>query len=439
MQINKKVEPIFTHEGGAAQHINAEQQLRRSVMACMLFEDNFYESGQSIAQRIKDIIPKVDPKTCYKIAVEAREKMGLRHAPLLIVREMARLPLHKRYVSRTLQKVITRPDQLADFLSLYWADNENKKTLSNKVKQGLAWAFKNFNEFQFAKNLHNDRAVKLRDVLFLSHSKPETPEQELLYKKLINNELQTPDTWEVALSAGEDKKETFTRLMIEKKLGALAFIRNLRNMTQVNIDPSIYHVYSMGIDVSKIFPWQFIAAAKNNPQLEPMIEDMLFRCVADKKKLPGRTIILVDVSGSMDDTLSKKSEMKRFDAAYGLTILLRELCENPHIFTFSNNVAEIPLRRGFALRDACHMSQMHSGTALQGAINVINHARTYDRIIVITDEQSNDGITAPRSKNAYIMNVGSYQNGVDYSRWTHISGFSSNVIEWIYQFERENR
>ena len=32
-----------THEGAPAREIPAEQQLRRSVLACMLWEDQFYE------------------------------------------------------------------------------------------------------------------------------------------------------------------------------------------------------------------------------------------------------------------------------------------------------------------------------------------------------------------------------------------------------------
>ena len=40
----------FTHEQGPAfAHMTPEQALRRSVMSCMLWEDEFYEDGVSIA------------------------------------------------------------------------------------------------------------------------------------------------------------------------------------------------------------------------------------------------------------------------------------------------------------------------------------------------------------------------------------------------------
>ena len=94
-RLNVKPQTIRTHEGAVAPHINPELQLRRSVMACMLWESQFYESGESIAERITATIPKVNPVTVANIAIEAREKMKLRHVPLLIVREMARLDSHK--------------------------------------------------------------------------------------------------------------------------------------------------------------------------------------------------------------------------------------------------------------------------------------------------------------------------------------------------------
>ena len=44
-----------------------------------------------IAGRIHELVAKVPAEKVAALAVEAREKMKLRHAPLLLVREMARL------------------------------------------------------------------------------------------------------------------------------------------------------------------------------------------------------------------------------------------------------------------------------------------------------------------------------------------------------------
>src|SRR5215475_7072738 len=223
-----------THEGAVARHISPELQLRRSVLACLLWESQFYEDGVDIAGRIAELVPKVAAEKVAALAVEAREQMKLRHAPLLLVREMARHATHRALVSDTLARVIQRADELSEFVAIYWKDG--RVPLSGQVKKGLAAAFPKFDEYQLAKY---DRGgpIKLRDVLFLSHAKPRDATQAGVWKKLIWGRLTTPDTWEVALSAsgkegGADKRKAWERLLLEQKLGALALLRNLRNLRE---------------------------------------------------------------------------------------------------------------------------------------------------------------------------------------------------------------
>ena len=90
--------------------------MRRSVLACLLWEKQFYEDGVEIAGRIAELVPKVAAEKVASLAVEAREKMKLRHAPLLLVREMARHATHRKYVAETLERVIQRADELAEFV-----------------------------------------------------------------------------------------------------------------------------------------------------------------------------------------------------------------------------------------------------------------------------------------------------------------------------------
>src|SRR5579871_3753247 len=221
-----------THEGAPAAVLTAEQALRRSVLSCMLWENEFYEDGVLIAGRIRELVPRVDAEKVAALAVEARERMKLRHAPLMLVREMARHATHRRIVGETLARVIQRADELAEFVAIYWAGG--RQPLSAQVKKGLASAFPKFDEYALAKY---DRAgvVRLRDVLFLCHAKPRDAEQAEVWKRLIDGTLESPDTWEVALSAGGDKREHWERLLAERKLGALALLRNLRNMQQAAV------------------------------------------------------------------------------------------------------------------------------------------------------------------------------------------------------------
>jgi hypothetical protein len=421
---------LRTHEGAPAVPVDAEAQLRRAVLACMLWEDQFYEDGATIAERISALVPRVDAAKVASLAIEARERMKLRHAPLLLVREMARHAIHRVFVAATLARVIQRADELAEFLAIYWKDG--RQPLAAQVKKGLAEAFTRFDAYALAK-YDRRNAVKLRDVLFLTHAKPLTAEQALTWRQLIDGQLPSPETWEVRLSRGEQKREVWESMLMENRLGALALLRNLRNMQAAGVEPELVRHALEAIRIDRVLPFRFIAAARYAPQWEPWIERAMFASLHGQSGLAGRTVLLVDVSGSMGARLSARSEMVRMDAAAGLAVLLREIAEEVSIYTFSDGLATVPSRRGFALRDAIVHSQPHSGTQLGLALGQLRE--TCDRLIVITDEQSHDRVPAPRSR-GYVINVASYRNGVGYGAWTHIDGWSEAVIEYIRSAEQ---
>ena len=168
--------------------------------------------------------------------------------------------------------------------------------------------------------------------------------------------------------------------------------------------------------------------------LEPELEQVMLNVLGEQKKLPGETILLVDVSGSMTDRLSSKSEMTRMDAACALAILLRETCHSVRILTFSRYTREVPPRRGFALRDAIVGSQSHGCTYLGAAVTACSEIE-HNRLVVFTDEQSHDRVPDPKTRPAYMLNIASSKNGVGYGPWTHIDGFSESVIKWMTEYE----
>src|SRR6202795_3143733 len=205
MNVWKRMFPVRTHEGAVAQRVDVKRELRRTVMTCLLWEDTFYEKGNDIAKRIAGLVAESKPEDVAALAREARGKMQLRHAPLFLTRELARRKGAGPLVAETLEEVIQRADELSEFVALYW--KEKKQPLSAGVKRGLALAFTKFDAYQLAK-YNRDAAVKLRDVLFLCHAKPKDEVQAALWKKLVENTLDPPDTWEVPLSAGRTKSQT---------------------------------------------------------------------------------------------------------------------------------------------------------------------------------------------------------------------------------------
>ena len=431
--VASKASTVETFEGALARKPTSKDELTRIALTAMLWEDSFYEKGSKTAERLQAAVHSCSAEDVAAIAIRSREEFKLRHVPLFLARELC---CHKDRsgASALIERVIQRADELAEFVSLYCKDG--RQPLSAQAKKGLARAFRKFDAYQLAK-YNRDNAVKLRDVLFLCHAKPRDEEQAATWKKLVDKTLESPDTWEVELSKGGDKKESWTRLLSEKKLGAMALLRNLRNMTQAGVDGSHIGLALHDANFRRVLPFRFIAAARENPALEPLLEEPMLRAAEGFEKLLGATALLIDVSGSMNEALSGKSTMKRMDAACGLAILARELCESVRVFAFSQSIAEVPPRRGFALRDAIVGSMPHSTTYLWAAVQFLEQNIAFDRLIVITDEQSHDRVPQPGKGRGYLMNVASYDRTVDVGGWTTISGFSEAALQYIRVIENE--
>ncbi|MGA7712665.1 MAG: TROVE domain-containing protein [Rhizomicrobium sp.] len=424
---------VFTHEGAKGRRFTPEMELKRTLMNCLLWEDQFYVDGVTLAERMKGLVPEVEPARVAALAIEAREVMKLRHAPLLIVREMARHEKHRMLVAETLERVIQRPDEMTELLAIYWADalgamqQRKKQPVSAQIKKGLARALTKFDAYQLAK-YDRDGAVRIRDVLFLVHAKPKDAAQEKVWKQLVDGTLASPDTWEVSLSGGKNRRETFERLIAGKKLGGLALLRNLRLMQNAGVERATIAGAIAAMRTDRILPYRFIAAARYAPDFEPELESAMLKSITGHARLNGRTTLLIDVSGSMFYPLSAQSEMTRAEAACGLAVLAREVCDEVEIYTFSQETVKVPPRRGFALRDAIVNSQPHGNTMLGAAVGKVDAKGR--RLIVFTDEQSHDSVPSPKGT-GYIINVASYQHGVSTDAWRRVDGFSEAVVAWI--------
>lgn len=458
-KLNKKSKDKLATEqnsvGTKVYPISNLQALKRTVLANMLWEDTFYEDGVSSATRIQELVHKVSIQDAGLLAYEARRQMKLRHVPLLIAREMARHPesaRNPRVVAETISHVIQRPDEITEFLSIYWKDK--KQPLSKQVKLGLSDAFNKFDEYTLAK-YNRDADITLRDALFMVHAKPKDEKTAALFKKLVDGTLETPDTWEVQLSAGKNKKETFERLMSEGKLGALAFLRNLRNMTQSGVSRQMIMSYALTVNPERVLPFTFLAAYKHNTDLKDVIEPLMMRCLSSIPKLKGRTLLVVDVSGSMGASISHKSEMTRYEAAAALTVLANEICEEPVIYLtagddYTRKHATMKITngsRGFSLATYITSSEVrgkisYGGIFLKQCMDYIAEQENekFDRVIVFTDEQDTDYKANPAhakrlGKFNYIANVGEDENGVNSSDWLTITGFSEALLSYISAYE----
>lgn len=447
-----RVDPTVRVAGGLGAQAARQDDaalLRRAVMACLLWEDMAYESGAAGAANIASLVPLVDPRAVADIAIEARQKQKLRHVPLWIAVQMLKYPDHKKLVREVLAGTITRADQITDTLALYW--KEGRRPVPRQLKLALADAFGRFNEYQFAK-YDRDNEIKLRDALRICHAKPAHGREDL-YGRINKRTLAVPDTWEVALSSGADKKAAWERLIAEGKLGNLAFLRNLRNMVAAGVDSRAIIEGLANISDAGLLPLNFFGAAKYAPQYAVEIEAAMFRAYGKREKVPGHTVFIVDVSGSMRARISSKSEFDRIDAAAAMAVLVREICERATIWAtagaYEHKTAQLPNVRGFGLAQSIRDAPNYlggGGIFTRQCLEFVKsemRGEVPDRIVVFSDSQDCDrggSLPQPFGRNNYIVDVSSHSRGIGYAGvWTaEIAGWSEHFMDYVLAMEGQD-
>ena len=268
------------HEGALAWRMTPEWELYSTVVTMMGVEDKFYESGEHRVRRVADLVRKADPDFVARLAIYAREKMYLRSVPLLLLVELSRCHNGDSLVSRAVARTVQRVDEIAELLMCYqWRTGKKRLVgLSCQLRRGLAEAFNHFDEYQFAKYDRKDLRVTLRDALLLVHPKPKDEAQAKIFNKILRKKLAMPYTWETELSrVGKQRfesvdekdnalKNTWQELVASGRLGYMAMLRNLRNMTNLCIDDDtrdqVCRTLSSPYEVkrSRQLPFRFLSA-----------------------------------------------------------------------------------------------------------------------------------------------------------------------------------
>lgn len=442
-----------TFEGGAAVDRGPLVALQRSVMACMLWEDDFYESGEEIGDRIARLVSQVSCLDAVSIAVSARNSMKLRHAPLLVMAAACKAHSGNRspgsLLSDGIEKVVQRPDELAEFLAIVAKVNnvgprDLKRVLSNQVRKGLAKAFGKFDEYQLAKwNPTGD--IRYADILRLCHPKPIDSDQAALWRRAIDGALAKADTWEQAFTSGSEaksdaeKRAHWERLLRENRLGYMALLKNLRGMLAVGVDESLITMAIRArVGAGNVLPFRFVTAAAAAPEFYKPLDEALRAQMEMVPAFNGSTTLLIDVSYSMTDPVSSRSSVRRVDAAAALAAITKT-SGNLRTFVFNNRVNEVHTSGGLGMVDRITLS-VGGGTNLSEAVAHVNDRVKSDRLIVITDEQSSswDPVPAPVAPIGYMINVGTSERAVAAKGgWVRLDGFSENVLKYAMELERD--
>lgn len=455
----KTVGEIAGHVTNTAAAQTNIQYLRRAILANLLWENIAYMDGQKVTDEIKRLIPLCDPKDVANLIIEARTMQKLRHTPLFLAVEMCKYDATRPYVREVLPKIITRADMLTDFMALYWADG--KCPICNAAKKGLAEAFHNFNEYKFAK-YDRDAEIKLRDVMFMVRPKPSTPLEEALYKKIADRTLETPETWEVLLSKAhslEEKAAVWTKLITEKKIGGKAMLMNLRNMQQAGVARPVIEQGLKELNGTMLLPLDFLKAMRESSGLDREIEDAMLETYKNLPKLPGKTLFIVDVSGSMGSITSSESKFTRLDQACSMAMLAANQCEDFELVCTAGDdwkCKEEQMRIAYPSKGFNLFKEIQNTRSTVGGGGIFTYQcieklrkelgdkiHKYTRIIVFSDSQDIDvshgshNKPRPFGKYNYICDVSAHTKGIAYKGvWTaEISGWSEHFLTYIAAYE----
>jgi 60 kDa SS-A/Ro ribonucleoprotein len=405
-KITKKLslhkDAILNHEGGLAFKPSSELDLYLRACNCLI-EDRYYSRSEQELTALRTLIQSCDRSYVLKLANYARNKMHLRTLPLILLAEASVLHKgdskeEKSDVRKYVTKIIRRADEPGELLA-YWIRylGKGKKTkLPNALKKGLSDAMNRFDAYQLAK-YDRSAEIKLRDVLILTHAKPDCLEKARLYKQVLENKLAKPETWEVVISTEGSTTETWNK--IAPKMGIMALLRNLRNFEQNNAQEAIVQAIKVfkdpeRIQASKLLPFRWLAAEREIKctQLKQTLREALQLSLANLPVWEGKTAIFVDLSGSMNTALSMRSQLKYIDIAVLMGAMATYLSQAETLVgAFGETYQDIELSRQDSIlsnaKRIINTDVGHSTNAWLSIESLRKRKRVFDRVVLLSDMQ----------------------------------------------------
>lgn len=486
------LDAIKNHEGALAFDMSAKTKLMTIAVTNLIGEQKYYESANAVDVTLSlavDAVLRIDPEFILKLAAFCRNQMYLRSLPIYLLVKYANFEGKSEVPNATayVPQIVKRADELTEVVAAQKNMHPSKKRSSGGVKlprvlkNGLALAFNNFSEYQIAK-YNRDGEIKLRDVLFLTHPKPKNERQQQVFDKLAANDLAVPDTWEVNLSNWqgrfESKKASWHYVINHvfwdegRVANYMAMLRNLRNMLEEDIDlVDIQKVAGMlqnaeAIAYAKQFPYRFLSAYKTVQAaggssekrriLLNAIESALVLSIQNIPKMTGSTLVLIDISASMESPVSRKSTVLCSDIATVFGVMTPEIVEKrPTVCAFGSYHRYIRIDEGDQMLETARKIQalnreLGHGTNLKGPLDEVRKKKIhYDRIILLSDMQCHRyGAEAlelyRREVNPecfiYSVDLHGYGTAVapeNQKNFCIMGGYSDKIFDFISNFEAD--
>ncbi|HOQ38169.1 MAG TPA: TROVE domain-containing protein [Acetivibrio sp.] len=458
----------INNEGATAYPMNDKEKLVTQVLTSFFNENKFYgDNSQDILNTVRNVI-KTEAKFVANLCIYARNEMHLRTISHVLVSELAKSTEGKEYVRKTLNKIIERPDDMTEVLAYYL--NTYGKPIPNSVKKGLADNFGKFDEYQLAK-YNRKNTIKLKDILCLAHPKAKDERQSDLWKRLLEDRLETPVTWEKELSTKGNTKETWERLIEENRLGYMAMLRNLRNIIKSGAS-NLNKVYEYLTDEERVLknkqlPFRYYSAYKTlknegigTSKIYDALETAIKISTKNIDRLTGKTLIAADVSGSMNFPISKKSDLTCAEVAVLMLSIANYICEETITKTFDNYLytCNLATQNGI-IANANSIKVNGGGTDITLPLRYLLDRKIFvDRIIILSDNEINREYSYntgySRSSTCQAL-VEEYKKRINPDVWVHaidmqgygtqqfkgknvniIAGWSERVFDFISSVEQ---
>ncbi|WP_326691848.1 TROVE domain-containing protein [Streptomyces sp. NBC_01795] len=436
-----------THEGGKAYVRDAKSELVLLAVVNMVGEDTFYESAEQRDNRYADLVHTVavqDGAWMARFVAWLRDEAQMRSAALVAAAHavFARLAENLHGDNRKIvDAACRRADEPGEFLA-YWTATFGR-TLPKPVKRGLADAVRRlYGEKALLKYDIDSHAFRFGDVLELTHAAPEPdkPWQGELFRHALDRRhgrgeqvpevlptvraraelmampaadrqsvLTRPDgaetlaragmTWEALAGWLQGPMDAAAWEAVLPSMGLMAQLRNLRNFDQAGVsDAAAQRVIDrlrdpLQIARSRQFPYRFLSAYRAAPSLRwaQALEEALAASTANVPALPGRTLLLVDASGSMQAAVSRRSTVTHADvgALFGATLAHRG--ERVEMYGFASGHFRHQLTEGGSVLPAIERFRSRLGEVGYGTETVAALRAAYkghDRVVIVSDMQA---------------------------------------------------
>lgn len=454
--------------GYVAYSMSDKENLVTAVLTTMFGEPKYYGSTDNNIVKLATDCAKNDPEFLAKLACYARNVGNMRSVSHVLASVIAR-EAHE-YTRVVIRNIVVRPDDITEIMSCY--ASMYGKPFPNAMKREIASIMQEFNEYQLAKYNGGNKKLKFKDVLRITHPIPKNKEVEELFRKVLDDTLETPYTWEVELSTRGNNKEVWDELIASGKVGYMALLRNLRNIVKsgANIKPVLDIISDPEqVKKSRQLPFRFYSAYKTlvtrglmTPEIHKALDKALSASIDNMEQIKGRTLIAVDTSGSMSMNISSHSDISCCDIASLFGAMANRICEDATVCYFDSAIGY--RRPGYriarygkydsVLDIAKDNSFSGGGTDLSLPMKYVlenggeDSIKPYDRIIYFSDNECNSSYRGLRvtvqgmvDKYRKEYNPDFWVHGVDLQgygtqqfcgkRFNLIAGWSESVLSFI--------